>query len=104
MLAWEVFLHRQLPGESFQNLPKETLLAHWIESITGLDWLDELVSQRRAAILPNHGYPQLYIALASDVLPRVPYDSKDSRTGIFKERIDQCSANELVILEAWDQS
>lgn len=128
MLGWQIYIHRQLPGQSPDKPTEESLLATWVAGLGGLDWLDELVTAGRAVDLGGNGYPCRYTALAGDILPKIAsgppphsgplvigegdedeeaYVSPGGWVGhvsIDHAKIAACSPHEQLIIEAWDQS
>lgn len=73
MLGWQIFIHRQVSGQSpdVTNPTNESLLATWMTGIGGTDWLDALVKEGKAVDLGGNRYPCRYTAIAANVLPKI---------------------------------
>jgi hypothetical protein len=92
--------------------PRGAELAAWDTFGYGLDWINDLVAQQKAAHTGGGGYPIEYTARASDVLPRLSYEPPDDKTACPKaswarkdtEAIKACRPDEWLIIEAWDKS
>ncbi len=122
MLGWQIFIHRRVPGEPLENLSKESLLASWMASVNGLDWLVKLAKDGKAVDLGGNGYPCRYAAAAKEILPRIsagpPAHNSPVVIGddyylpkgwsgevqIHRSRIADCPPDAELIIEAWDQS
>ncbi|MGE0560049.1 MAG: hypothetical protein AB7O69_17440 [Burkholderiales bacterium] len=122
MLGWEIFVHRQLPGESLENPSNESRLATWRTSIGGLDWLDKLVKEGKAVDLGGNGYPCRFTAAAKEILPRisrgVPAHTGPAVIGddyylpagwsekvqLDRAKVLECPPDAQLVIEAWDQS
>ena len=118
MLGWEVFVYRQSKLKS----ENESLVATWQTSMSGLGWLDELVKEKRAAHLAGNGYPEWYFVKAGILLPIItvglPANNSPEIIGddyILPKNwssdvvwnhdvVLACGENDLLIIEAWDQS
>lgn len=88
----------------------------------GLDWLEELVRQGKAVDVGGNGYPCRYKVAAKDVLVKIAagpppndgpfvigddYVAPGGWTGnvrIDRAKVSECSPDEGLIIEAWDQS
>lgn len=122
MLGWEFFITRQIRNGADAQKANEPLLASWLAGVGGTKWLDDLVSAGVAIHLDGNGYPTRYsipvgalIEVLSDGVPRHKgplvvgddYVLPGGWTG--NARIDLVSlkslaSNELLLVEAWDQS
>ena len=115
MLGWEVFAFRN------SNAKRENLIVHWMTSVFGLDWLDQLVKEGRATDLGGNGYPNRYeisvgvlVPLLSKGLPANSsplvigddYVLPEGWSGSVTWRQDPatCRASDTLFLEVWDQS
>ena len=117
MLGWQVIVKKESdPDQAGQSLMS------WSTGIGGLSWLDELAKQGLAQDLGGNGYPNRYSAKAAVLLPRVVpvlpnYEGKfvigddyvlagGEHWGIKlnQSKIDACSPEETLIIEAWDES
>jgi hypothetical protein len=98
-------------------------LAVWQTGLGGLDWLDDLVKDRRAIALGGYGYPTRYAARCEHLRPRIEdgppharvvwlseptdiidYQKWPGRTTIDTEALNGCSPDEWLLVEAWDES
>jgi hypothetical protein len=126
MLGWYIAIARQ--GEralKFANSrPADpNVLATWDASIGGLDWIDALVEQGKASLESRSGYPTRYTVEASAIMPllqaqQVPTHQDFAVSGddhvqppgwignvhFHAERIADCTPEERLVIEAWDQS
>lgn len=116
MLGWEVFVYRH--GEAADD----NLLARWKSSSLGVDWLDLLVKEGTARDLGGSGYPCIYTAVASVVLPVIAPDlrrkkfppSSIARSAIFpndysgivwnRENLRNCQPDEELLIYLYDLS
>jgi hypothetical protein len=115
MLGWQVFVLNESDAEG------ESLIS-WSTGFDGLSWLDELVKQGLAQDLGGNGYPNKYIVKASIILPKIvpslpSYEGKlvigddyvleagkNWEIKIRQSKIDACSPDEILLIEAWDGS
>jgi hypothetical protein len=103
-------------------------LAVWQAGPYGLNWIAEAAAREGGVIRKFEcGYPHRYLARAADVLPtirdRVPYKAPMyehpscvvpegsvllpgyvGKTTIDDKSIDECSADEWLYIEVWDES
>jgi len=105
MLGWWLSVRRGSGDE-----PGHTL-ATWEASLGGLKWLDDLVATGKAQKLRGDGYPSRYEARAADVLPlvfevtsKIDFTYKFFKPNFRQERIAACSPDEIITIDAWDQS
>jgi hypothetical protein len=117
MLGWEVIVQK----ESDVNQAGQSLMS-WTTGLGGLSWLDELVKQGLAQDLGGNGYPNKYSGHASIILPKIVpvlpnYEGKfvigdgyvleggeNWAIKINQPKIDACSPDEKLLIEAWDRS
>ena len=115
MLGWQVFVLNE------SDVDKKSMIS-WSTGFDGLDWLDELVKQGLAQDLGGSGYPNKYSGKASIILPKIvpslpSYEGKvvigddyalkageSWEIKINQAKIDACSPNEILLIEAWDRS
>lgn len=99
MLGWQIIIRKE---------SAETSLASWTAGLGGTDWLDVLASNYKAKNLGGNGYPNSYSAKASEILPLLTTESINSiggaNTRLKIDQITNCSVDENLIIEAWDQS
>lgn len=112
MLGWRISVYRQ-PSETS---PERVHLASWTGSLGALDWVHRLVAAERAVRLEfNGGYPCRFGTTASVLLPlftpnALPSDSPVAKGNgawnihIDRDEVAQCSPDEQLLIEAWDQS
>ena len=65
-------------------------MAAWDTGVSGLSWLDDLVTAGHAFLHSSHGYPERYTVQAK-------YVGKHAS-------VEACSPDEWLVIEAWDQS
>ena len=127
MLGWQIYVNRSpsRAGESAfeESLKNETLLASWLTGLNGCKWIDQLVDQGRAKSLGSYGgYPRSYSAKAEFVIPLIlslqpksdgplvvgedyaHIGGFNSDIELFLDRIKACPLDEVLSIEAWDQS
>ncbi len=116
MLGWEFFVTRQADAKA------SPALASWQASLGGLAWLENLVSKGMAIDLGGNGYPCRYVVAAGTItamlahgLPKhdgppvfgSDYYLPNGWTGnaqVDMARLRSIDPNELLLVEAWDQS
>ena len=117
MLGYDVSVYKQsIKSES------ESRVAGWQTGIRGLDWLDELVKEKRAAYLSRNGYPEWYFVTAGILLPIITVGLPANNSPLVvgddyilpknwssdivwnHDAVLACSKADLLIVEAWDQS
>ena len=108
MLGWQIIVYRELsrPYSPGPWRDKEARVATWLVGLGGLDWLDELVKEGKAEYLSCGGYPDIFLAKAKDILPKIS-PSPPHHFGeviIYHPMLAQCLPEEQLIIEAWDQS
>lgn len=124
MLGYEIFVYRmdliempERPGSK-----DSALLARWMVNLFGLDWLQELVKQGKAEFERNSGYPERFIVAAKYILPVLKAGVPRARSPLVigddyvmppnwigdailhEDRIAACPAEQLLRIDAWDQS
>ena len=106
MLGWMVLV--------YPKSNEDAKLASWEVGVSGLRWLDDLVAEGKAVKLNGNGYPTRYEARAVDVLSLVesgnvapPNNKPWNPMGEIKlqpERIAATSPDQVLVIDAWDQS
>lgn len=99
-----------------------TLLGSWEAGIGGLAWLDKLVAEGKAERLSKDGYPSWYTARAKDIFPLIaagPPRHHDpfvigadyvrplgwmAHLRIELPKFDACPPEQILTIDAWDQS
>lgn len=122
MLGWFIVVYEQIPEERASAPTKEARLARWEAGLGGVDWLEGLVKVGKAERLIDGGYPSRYAALARDVLPLIAggppchvgpmvvgddYVTPGGWIGqvtIDNVKVAQCSPDQPLTIEVWDQS
>jgi hypothetical protein len=125
MLGWHITVFRQAAGgdspASFEAATGATL-AVWQTGVGGLNWLDGLVEKGLAISLGGNGYPTEYTARLEHIKATILNGPPLAReTWVFqvgdiltdkwlgKATVDhkalcQCTAEEWVLIQAWDES
>jgi hypothetical protein len=124
MIGFEVFVYRaDLVADPRKSWPEEAaLLVSWeVGGFGGLSWIDDLVTAGKAVALGGDGYPLRYTALARDLLPVIangiprppggPVIGEDYFLPAgwvgqpeVAEKLAECPPNQLLLINAWDQS
>lgn len=103
------------------TLPR-TRIAVWQTGLDGLDWIDEIVKSGQGIARHGGGYPDHYFVRAPNLLRQIldgppharevwvlePTDSLlpnwEGKTVIDRSEAARCSADEWLLVEAWDES
>ncbi|MFH0131906.1 hypothetical protein ACGLHS_16990 [Variovorax sp. VaC1] len=121
MIGWYVAIYQQTPIERLASHDRTTLLASWEAGVGGLAWLHKLVAEGKVERLSRDGYPSRYTARAKDVLPLIvggpPAPSGSlidadyvrpagwkSQFRIEQPKFDACPPEQVLTIDAWDQS
>jgi len=125
MLGWNISVFTQADGGSSpaRNDSKEgTRLAVWQTGLSGLSWIDDLVNDGHAHNLGGIGYPNRYTAQAKYLIPRIAAGPPDAhavwasspedilgpkwegKTMIDRAVMNRCTADEWLVVVAWDES
>lgn len=122
MLGWEFFIRRQAGTATAPRKTNAPLLASWMAGLGGTEWLDDLVSAGIAVHLDGNGYPTRYSIPAGALVevlghglpkhdgPLVIGDDYVVPGGwagnakIDLASLQSLAPNELLLVEAWDQS
>lgn len=123
MLGWHIFIRQQAAGNAHDEpRPSGPTLASWEAGLRGLDWLDALVEEGKAASLGGDGYPLRYTATAAALLSKLSdgpprHDSPMvlgddyvmpkgwiGHVSIDRASLAACPADDELLIEAWDLS
>ncbi len=124
MLGYEIFVYRLdlVPDMTKVGLHEEGLLASWMVNMNGLDWLAALVKEGKAYRHGTGGYPERFIVNAKWIVPALvqgiprsecpivfgeDYVMPENWTGKPDRNMDliaTCPPDQLLCVEAWDQS
>jgi hypothetical protein len=127
VLGWYVSVYRQADGghsPATAKSPQGARLAVWQSDVSGLDWLLKLAEEGKAVNLGGNGYPSWFTAPAENLIPHIlsgPPQANETwivgegsvfpnpeawagKTQIDQEAARQCSADEWLIVEVWDES
>jgi hypothetical protein len=127
MLGWHVSVYRLLDGGSSAatfDSAQGARVAVWQTGLGGLDWLIELAKQGKAVDLGGNGYPNRFTAQAEILAPHLlneTFPANDTwvigegsyiadpkawvgKTQIDQEGVQQCRADEWLLVEVWDES
>ena len=122
MLGWFIIISTQTPQERDAGSDPERNLATWETGLFGAEWLKTLVANGKAEQLSFSGYPMRYTAAAGDVLPLIaagPPTHKsplvigddyvqppgwNGQASIHHARIASCRPDQMLTIDAWDQS
>jgi hypothetical protein len=124
-LGWNIGVYRQQNDGSTPasfGAPAGTRLAVWQTGLGGLNWLDDLVSQKKAVSLGGNGYPVEYTAMAGYIIPRLRDDPPGAK-GVWTfdegdvllpgwlgqttkdiQAMNACRSDEWLLIQAWDES
>ncbi|MEN7430306.1 hypothetical protein VA599_06070 [Chromobacterium sp. TRC.1.1.SA] len=117
MLGWWIIIAAQSPTEL--DASATTILAKWEVAPEGINWIVDLVEAGKAEQIKYGGYPNRYAVRATHALP-VLADKLLSDTfpttndkmqptwlknvELHPDHIALCSPDQLLVIEAWDQS
>ena len=122
MLGFDIEIYEFTDGMDItSNKIDKPILARWSSGgFSGLDWIDNLVSEAKAEDLGGNGYPLYYKAKAQFILEALALDvpknkgqtiigddyvmPSDWRSEIDTSKIAKCDPDQQLIVEAWDLS
>ncbi len=125
MLGFHVSVYRQQDGGAAPaafGAERGPRLAVWQTGVGGLDWIDDLVKEKKAVELSGNGYPTSYTARAEYVIPHLAgeipearavwgYDPGDilmpgweGKTTKDSAVLTACRPDEWLLIVAWDES
>lgn len=113
MLGWWITVWSLTPEERNRaetDARNAATMAQWEIGPGGLDWLDQLVQEGKATQLSVSGYPNRYTARADDVLPLLANWRGDIERRAYRmiewhaDLMAACPAEQVLTIDAWDQS
>ncbi|HMZ08212.1 MAG TPA: hypothetical protein PK078_11385 [Anaerolineales bacterium] len=124
MLGWFICAYRQAGSRQLpatQTSAKGIELAKWQASLSGLDWIEALVKEKKVIFLGGNGYPLYYTASFKELQPflKNPPEARQTwaadpgdvllphwkgKTYIDQAGMDQCEPDEWLLVEVWDES
>jgi hypothetical protein len=122
MLGFDIEIYKFTDGMEITSLKiDKPILARWSSGgFSGLDWIENLVSEAKAEDLGGNGYPLYYKAKAQFILEALALDvpknkgqtiigddyvmPSDWRSDIDTSKIAKCDPDQQLIVEAWDLS
>lgn len=125
MIGWWIVVSTQTPEErdrADQDTRRAAILAQWEAGAEGIRWVERLTEAGRATKLAGGGYPNRYTARAADVLPlfgmappppQSPLIVGDDyampanwrgKIDMHADRCAACAPDQLLTIDAWDQS
>lgn len=122
MLGWWILIQRRVPDGQDDTGTREVTVATWTVGLGGLDWLNDLVVEGRAVDLGGNGYPDRYTITAGELRkvisagpprPKGPDVIGDDyfrpgnwigRAEVNRAELDACPEQEILEVEAWDES
>ena len=131
MIGWWIVVSTQSPEErdrADKEARRAAILAQWETGADGIRLIEYLTETGKAAKLAGGGYPNRYTARAGDVLPLIEGGGiKSSKDGIWifgidegeeyaqppgwmgkvevrADRVAVCPADQVLTIDAWDQS
>ena len=118
-----IVIAAQTPEERDTGIGRrDAVLANWETSVGGNGWVQRLVDEGKAVQLLSGGYPNLYTAKASDVLPIIesgpPARNDPAVIGddhvmpanrardviLHHGKIAACPPDKVLTIEVWDLS
>ena len=123
MLGWQIYINRHQIDRAVceRGRRDETLIATWVTGINGCEWIETLVNEGKAEQLPGDFCIRRYSVKAKTLLPIIKSLPKkyhgsivvgedyvhlggfNEDIEIYQSRIDECSPDELLSIETWDQ-
>lgn len=125
MLGWHISVYRT-PADAHPpastNTPARTRIGVWQTGLGGLDWIDALIQSGKGRQTKAGGYPNSYLIAASHIVPVILEGPPEARsvwlcepgavlndkwvgkTMIDEVAVKQCATDELLLVEAWDES
>ena len=108
MLGWQIFI-------TTERGHPDNVLPVWKESLGGLEWIEKIVKDGNATDHGGNGYPLKYTTRVKfaleEILSHKPTDVASfesipayDRTIVKHEAIRLCSPDDMLVIEAWDQS
>ncbi len=123
MLGWHINVFKTNLDKfvAYDSSTNELRIASWSTGMNGIDWLKKLSQESLIQELGGNGYPYRFSAKASVIIPKINFDPLISADLIISDqclldeyerqtlkidvvKISKCRANDLLLIEAWDQS
>ncbi|MFH8893392.1 hypothetical protein [Streptomyces sp. NPDC017949] len=113
MLGWNITVSTLSPAEMADATPPTeaaATLAFWSVRPFGTDWLRDLELAGKAKELLNGGYPCRYVVRAGDLLPLLADGPPIGRCDVVlsasmsPDRMAACTEDQMLTVDAWDQS
>jgi hypothetical protein len=132
MIGWWIVVSTHSPEErdrADQEARRAAILAQWETGADGIRWIEQLTDAGKAAKLAGGGYPNRYTARAGDVLPLIDGGGiQPPKDGVWifgidegeeyaqppgwmgkvevhaESRVVACLADQVLTIDAWDQS
>lgn len=124
MSGWHISIYRQKNGSTSPasfGATHGTRLAVWVAGSEGLDWINELINEKKVIALGGGGYPTEFTAmtrhLKAQILKGPPYamlpwnhpaDTASpwlrENTAIDADALNDCLPDEWLLIQAWDES
>ena len=119
MLGWSIHV---FPANASGRHDSPDLVCSWQTGLSGTDWLNRMVEERRALMVSWGGYPCAYVMRWDDLLPELlqqpkPYQGptvigedyvmeqgwwQDKK--VNPEALKRCKSDTIMQVNAWDQS
>lgn len=122
MLGWEIYVARQSNIVQEGSPKSGAVIAVWMAGMGGIDWIDALTKQGKATDSGGNGYPCRWTVTVLEIrralrngLPEstsppiigddymLPADWSKFRK-FDRDLLDMLIADEVLVIEAWDQS
>lgn len=125
MIGWWIVVSTQAPEErdrADQDARRAAILAQWEAGAEGIRWIEQLAELGKAAKLSGSGYPNRYTAQACDVLPFLGVEPPPpggtliigddyvmpsnwrGKIELHADRLAACPVDQVLTIDAWDQS
>lgn len=100
MLGWHVCVMKADDvGADYSRSADASELCSWSTGLHGTGWIERLLELEKAKDLGGNGYPNRFLVRARDLRDALPEDQK-----INARPLQGLDADDLLVIEAWDQS